>query len=304
MAESAIAGAPPGAARKRKISIRLGGAEGRLLHFFHGDYNFGGMSIKTVADAAGPGQPILAIAPHGFDGGPVPATIEQMAADRLVVVRQAQARGPYLLGGHCNGALVAFEIARLLVAAGERVDLVLMIDPAVVSARKRVHAFLTGIDRVQRLLGASEDARRSMRIWSWRQLVKLERWSYRRHLKAVGMHGKVLSKAGRESIAAAEAASQKEAVEQHAPGVSPNLARRLEGRARNAHYAHVLATYHPAPFDIPVLYFSLRYDGRAWKRISPQTELVELPAGHISFATDFAPAAERLRERLVQPPPR
>ena len=35
--------------------------------------------------------------------------------------------GPYLLGGYCNGALVAFEMARLLVAAGERVDALILL---------------------------------------------------------------------------------------------------------------------------------------------------------------------------------
>ena len=83
----------------------------------------------------GPDRPILAIAPHGVDGERVPS-IEEMAADRLPLILEAQPRGPYVLGGHCNGALVAFETARLLVNAGHHVDLVVMFDPVAVSMRR------------------------------------------------------------------------------------------------------------------------------------------------------------------------
>jgi thioesterase domain-containing protein len=51
-----------------------------------------------------------------------------MAADRLRAVRAVQPRGPYLVGGHCNGALVAFEMARQLAAAGESVPAVVLIE--------------------------------------------------------------------------------------------------------------------------------------------------------------------------------
>jgi thioesterase domain-containing protein len=301
-----LVSATPAEALNDKISVRIGGRHGRLLHFFHGDYNFGGMSVKEIADIVGPRQPILAIAPHGIGGEPVPATIKEMAADRLAAVRRAQPQGPYVLGGHCNGALVAFEVARLLTATGQRVDLVVMIDPLVVSARKGVRNFLSGVDSLQRLLGVSENARQNARVWSWRKLLKLERWAHRQRLKATGNHDKVLSRQARKEITAAEVARQREIRAQQAgsrpsPGDSPDSARGLGHIAVTRRYARAMAAYHPEPLDVPVLYFSLMHDGRAWKRISPRTELLEVPSGHFSFGEDSSPAAaKRLRERLEQ----
>ncbi len=62
-------------------------------------------------------------------GQPVRTTIEAMAAGHLQFVRDRQPHGPYRLGGHCNGALEAFEIARRLRAAGQTVELLVMISP-------------------------------------------------------------------------------------------------------------------------------------------------------------------------------
>ena len=53
-------------------------------------------------------------------GQSLPASIEEMAAERLPLILEAQPEGPYLIGGHCNGALVAFEAARKLVRGRTR----------------------------------------------------------------------------------------------------------------------------------------------------------------------------------------
>jgi len=58
----------------------------------------------------------------------VPDSIEAMAAERLPAVRAVRPRGPYVLGGHCAGGMVALEIARQLMREGEEVSCVLMID--------------------------------------------------------------------------------------------------------------------------------------------------------------------------------
>jgi thioesterase domain-containing protein len=43
-------------------------------------------------------------------------------------VAETQTRGPYLLGGYCLGGVIALEMARQLTAAGENVELVVMLD--------------------------------------------------------------------------------------------------------------------------------------------------------------------------------
>jgi thioesterase domain-containing protein/acyl carrier protein len=96
--------------------------------FMHGDFQTGGFYSGALARSLGHDQPTLIVHPHGLDGGAVPATIEAMAADRLRAVRALRPAGPYALGGHCNGALIAFEMARQLVAAGEHVSAVVLIE--------------------------------------------------------------------------------------------------------------------------------------------------------------------------------
>jgi thioesterase domain-containing protein len=59
-----------------------------------------------------------------------------MARDRLRVLLDFQPGGPYVLGGYCNGGVVAFEMARQLLEKGIKVDLLFIIDASVVFARQ------------------------------------------------------------------------------------------------------------------------------------------------------------------------
>jgi len=91
------------------------------LFFLHGGYLSGGVYCLELARLLGADQPFYALAPLGLDGGPVPATYAAMAARHLRSIRQVQPHGPYCLAGTCNGGLAAYEVARRLAAAGERV---------------------------------------------------------------------------------------------------------------------------------------------------------------------------------------
>jgi oxalate---CoA ligase len=114
-----------------KPAVKIGAvssSETPLL-FFHGDWTAGGFYVQHLARKLGPELPVIAIAPHGMHGQPLPQSIEAMAADRLPAIMEAQPKGPYRLGGHCVGATVAFETARLLMASGHHVELVAMVEP-------------------------------------------------------------------------------------------------------------------------------------------------------------------------------
>jgi hypothetical protein len=95
----------------------------------HGDLNGGGLYCVPLARHLGPDQPLYGLAPHGAFGDDIPATIEEMASDHLQRVCAVHPEGPYLLGGHCNGSLVAFEMARRLAVSGKQVDLLVMVEP-------------------------------------------------------------------------------------------------------------------------------------------------------------------------------
>ena len=107
------------------------GNSARRLFFLHGDFSGGGVYCTSLARHIGHDQAFVAVHPHGLSDPRVPATIEEMAADRLRLIQKYQPHGPYLLGGHCNGGLVAFEMAQQLVRQGDRVEFLAIIAPPV-----------------------------------------------------------------------------------------------------------------------------------------------------------------------------
>jgi aspartate racemase len=76
-----------------------------------------------LAQALDPERPFIGVRRIGEEA----PTVEALAAGHIAEVRRAAA-GPYLLGGHSSGATVAYEMARQLVASGEHVLLVAVLD--------------------------------------------------------------------------------------------------------------------------------------------------------------------------------
>jgi thioesterase domain-containing protein len=73
--------------------------------------------------------------PCGVNGYPVPDSYEDMAKLHIEILRAKQPVGPYMLGGTCNGGLVAYEMARRLAAEGERIDALVLIAASAVNLR-------------------------------------------------------------------------------------------------------------------------------------------------------------------------
>jgi thioesterase domain-containing protein len=61
--------------------------------------------------------------------GPDQLVFSEVAQRALAAMRRIQPRGPYLIGGHCFGAVVAFGVVNHLEAAGEEVELLVLMDP-------------------------------------------------------------------------------------------------------------------------------------------------------------------------------
>jgi amino acid adenylation domain-containing protein len=104
---------------------------GTRTPFFYlpGSWNGRALYCHTLSHHLGPDQPFYVLEPYYFDGLRISTTIEAIAADHIKSLRAVQPTGPYLLGGFCNGALVAYEMARQLYAQGEQVDNLVLIDP-------------------------------------------------------------------------------------------------------------------------------------------------------------------------------
>ncbi len=205
-------------AQPRAVQAAVGGGRPPLV-FFHDGPAAGGGLVGNLQRGLGLEQPVLAVACHDFDGETRPRSIEAAAAARLAAILQAQPRGPYRLAGYRDGALMALEAARLLIAAGHEVALVALVDPPTLAAHRPGQFLLSLLGRMSR----KPDRR--------------------------GAHG--------------------------------------------------AARYVPQPLAVPLLVFSSAYEGQAWRRISTDVELIDLPGGGGDWATRHAAAVTSyLRARL------
>ncbi|MGH7786297.1 MAG: AMP-binding protein [Candidatus Binatia bacterium] len=96
--------------------------------FLHG---WGGsvLSLLDLARALGPDQPAYGLQAVGSDGTlRRAASLEEIAAHHVQHLRAMDPGGPYYLGGYSAGGLVAFEVARQLVASGGTVGLLALLD--------------------------------------------------------------------------------------------------------------------------------------------------------------------------------
>jgi oxalate---CoA ligase len=266
----------------------------RPLVLFHGDYLWGGGPLTVgLANRLGADQPILTVVPHGAGNEAIPRSIEVMAAERLPLIMKAQPEGPYRLCGICLGGIVAFEVARLLRAAGKEVEMVFMVDPPTINARKSMQWILSGMKRARPFLGPVVD-RTMARTWyrstdfqkfwnvSWAR-----RWAAIKNL--LRSRGAYRTNHEVETALALAALASKPDAE-----VSP-LGRFTD--ARTAEYAAAMSNYIPRPLAVRVIYISVDYGIGGWRRISPDLEFIKLPGSH--YHIDVAQVAVELGRRLV-----
>ena len=105
--------------------------QGTKIPFFF-VHSAGGSAFDSLemAKLMGSERPFYAFHPKGIERGEsFHTSIEEMAADYAAALRNTQPKGPYLLGGWSFGGLVIFEMARILEQKGEKVSLLIMIDP-------------------------------------------------------------------------------------------------------------------------------------------------------------------------------
>jgi thioesterase domain-containing protein len=125
----------------------------------------------------GSDRPVYGFRHQGQEGDPArKITVEGIAEYYLQEVMSAQNKGPYCLGGYCFGGLVAFEMAQQLQQRGERVELLMLLEPANLrSSTKSVFIKPGAIDVTDDHLIAAE-VQRHLRIVA--SLPAPERLSY------------------------------------------------------------------------------------------------------------------------------
>jgi oxalate---CoA ligase len=261
------------------------------MFFFHGDY-LGGFYAGRLAKLLGADQPLFVIAPHDFGKDPLLLPIEEIAAYRLPMILNAQPKGPYRLGGYCLGGLVAFELARLLLAAGEKVELVGMIDSPTVSARRYVQFVLSTIRLARPFAPAAVGHALSI---VWHKLSKIDQpWNLAVSQRLTYLKNKLMGRSGGEHTILA--------LDQ----------RRLPIRSRISQIFSLelddwptsvaaLSCYSPKRLDVPVVYYAAEYSAAPWQRISPNITGKKLSGNHddaVRNAENLATIAADLRARL------
>lgn len=113
--------------RESAVAVQAGGSR-RPFFYLHGEWRGGAFYCYPLAQALGSDQPFFILEPYTFEELRVPPPLETIAEAHLGALRSIQPEGPYLLGGWCNGALVAYEMARQLHAQGQVVDLLVLMD--------------------------------------------------------------------------------------------------------------------------------------------------------------------------------
>lgn len=110
------------------VPLATGGDRPPLYLVTAGDGNATG--FVALQRRLGEDQPVFAFQPRGLDGrAPFHRTVPAMARYYLKLLLERHPVGvPIRVGGRCLGALVAYEMARLLEARGRRPDLVLLLD--------------------------------------------------------------------------------------------------------------------------------------------------------------------------------
>jgi acetoacetyl-CoA synthetase len=102
--------------------------EGRSLFLVHG-LSGTVLELTSLLQALRGGRPVSVLQAKGLDPAAIPhVSVEAMAAHYLDEIRAFQPSGPYALCGFSFGGLVAYEMARRLVAEGECVELLALID--------------------------------------------------------------------------------------------------------------------------------------------------------------------------------
>ena len=251
------------------------------LFFLHGDL-WGGLYCRKLARLLGQDQPFYGVMPNGFDGRPLLPTIEAMAEENIRLLMAFQPQGPYLLGGYCNGGLVAYEMARQLEQRGLEVGILVLLDTGV----PRYFGWLKAIVRGGALTGLNPDAQ--MRVYAYlRKYVVMIQNAYHRGYKA--LLALFWQSARRKALRLLGTPPEDLGI----PG--PVFEDPLQSK-RYEHLVRALFNYRPQPYHGRMLLLRTSIIGGSpatdrtagWGKIVPRLEVLEIPGNHATCLTEHA----------------
>ena len=241
------------------------------------------LGLYDLARHLGPDQPVYGLQARGLDGKAEPLTrIEDIAARHIEEIKAVSPKGPFFLGGLSFGGSVAFEMARQLERAGDRVALVVLFD-----------AFAPGPGGPSRWISAT-------RRWSTRLRARVA--THTRNLLVGPGRIDYLRGKARTLLLRVSGGIQKTIVP--VPGSKP-LTRTLRD-VREANY-RARRNYVPGPYRGRVTLFraAVRWSADSpardmgWERLAlGGVEIREVPGNHVNMMLwpQVALLAEQLRE--------
>jgi amino acid adenylation domain-containing protein len=97
----------------------------------------GVMGYHDLVEGLGQDRPVYGVEAVGLNcDGAFDHSIDEMASRYIKVIRSCQPEGPYLLGGYCFGAVVAYEMACQLEKQGQDVALLALFEAILPAAKK------------------------------------------------------------------------------------------------------------------------------------------------------------------------
>lgn len=266
--------------RSPLVAVQPNGSR-RPFFFLHAEYGGDGFYCLNLARHLGTDQPFFALSPHGRDGERMPFAIETMAADHLKTLREVQRRGPYLLGGFCTSAVVAWEMGCQLREAGEAVDLLVIMEPPSVRKNYLWRAVHTAAGALVALKGGGPEERLSLvtRAARLRRLARKIRW------REMSRGIEIVTDTSRVSVPQMGSSDPREQIAQV--------------------YSRAVAGFHLRRFDGPVLCLRAGEEPRRgsteeWRRLAREFTESLVPGDHNScIITHARSLAEQLGAGLA-----
>ena len=257
----------------REWITKVQDGSGTPLFFCHGDYTTRGLYALRLFDMMKLNRPIYLL--HFYEDLHRPdLTIEEIAALYIDEIRRIASQGPVIVGGYCNGGLVAWQLTHLLRQAHVDVRELLLIETPSLNARftfRLAHRFF-GV-MAQAVPGRMGDViqQEAMRAF-WHRM--------RGYGSFRSLFSHIFVRAWRRMIYLGKRSAPHANMES-----SPHWA-----------YQRTLSRYRPAPIDIVVSCFialhgrHLDTDIHQWKRLAPCVRLSYLRGTHHSVVTSNAEA--------------
>ena len=120
---------------ERELLTKVRDAPGTPFFYCHGDWGGRGFYALKLAQLIEPAQPVYLIHLLRDVDENSDMSIEARARLYVPLLLVARPEGAFRLGGHCNGGILAYEIAHQLTRAGREVELVLLIESISVNCR-------------------------------------------------------------------------------------------------------------------------------------------------------------------------